>query len=129
MPPLPDRVAAALAPHLEASPPPPPLLTAAAAAVNASQTYVRRINGIEGVKSSAAGIAGDRGEKTNNLGVQTAVNGSTPLRKEELLAALRAVGVGVKVPIVKRKGGKGGANSRKKEPLAAGLLAAIEVGS
>lgn len=125
VPPLPDRVAAVLAPHLRASPPPPPpLLTAAAAAVNASQTSVRRSNG---VKCSTVGVAGDRGENANQVGVQTTVNGSTPLRKEEILAALRAVGVGVKAPTGKRKGGKGGANSRKKDPLAAGLLAAIEV--
>lgn len=55
------------------------------------------------------------------------MNGRTPLRKEGLLAALRAVGVGVKAPTAKRKGGKVGANSRKKDPLAAGLLTAIEV--
>eukprot|EP00752_Nemacystus_decipiens_P004480 g4092.t1 len=115
VPPLPDRVAAALAPHLQASPPPPPVLTAAAAAVNASQNSVRRSNW----------IADDRGENST-LGVHTAVNGSTPLRKEELLAALRAVGVGVKAHNVKRKGGKGGANSRKKDPLAAGLVAAVQ---
>lgn len=117
-------MAAVLAPHLRAPPPPPPLLTAAAAAINASVSSVRRKNGVEGVKSSTAG---DRGENANELGMQAAVNGSTPLCKEGLLAALRAVGVGVKAPAVKQKGVKRGTNTRKKDPLAAGLLAAIEV--
>lgn len=124
MPPLPDRVAAVLAPHLRASSPPPPLLTAAAAAVNASASAVGRSNGVERGKPS---VAGDRDKDANNLGVKTAVNGITPLRKEELLAALGAVGVGVKAPIARRKGAKGAAKKRKKDPLAAGLLAAIEV--
>lgn len=123
VPPLPDRVAAVLAPHLPVSPPPSPLLTAAAAAVNASVSSVGRGNGAQ-VESS---VSGDGGENAKQSGVQTAVNGATPLRKEGLLAALRAVGVGVKAPTVKRKGAKGGANSRKKDPLAAGLLAAIQV--
>lgn len=125
MPPLPDRVAAVLAPHLRLSPPPPPpLLTAAAAAVNASVSSVRKSNGVEQAKHN---IAGEHGDDANSHGIQAAVNGSTPLRKEGLLTALRAVGMGKKAPTAKRKGAKGGANSRKKDPLAAGLLAAIEV--
>lgn len=54
------------------------------------------------------------------------MNPKTPLTKEGLLAALRAVGVGVKAPPARQKGAKAVGHARKKEPLA-GLLAAIEV--
>lgn len=89
------------------------MLTAAAAAVNSSVSSVRKSPGAD--------------EKVNTSGVKTAVNGATPLRKEGLLSALLAVGLGVKAPTAKRKGAKGGVNTRKKDPLATGLLAAIEV--
>lgn len=138
VPSLPDRVAAVLAPHLQASPvnstllrPRRWLLTAAAAAVNASSSAGLK-NASSFSSSSAAAVSNGAGDDVNSsidAGSGVNVNSKTPLTKEGLLAALREVGVGVKVPpLSKRKGAKGGGSGgrRKKEPLG-GLLTAIEV--
>lgn len=77
-----------------------------------------------------ASVAGESGasEHVDEVGVKTRVNANTCLAKEGLLEALREVGMAAKAPPTKRKGAKGVAGSRrKKDPLAAGLLAAIEV--
>lgn len=75
-------------------------------------------------------VAGDKGssEIVDEVDVKTGLNANTSLAKEGLLEALREVGMGAKALPPKRKGAKGVAGSRrKKDPLAAGLLAASEV--
>ncbi len=135
MPPLADRLAAALAPHLQASASlagskasPPPKLTAAAAAVNTSSYSIMRRKVDKGIIETS--VAGDKGssEIVDEVDVKTGLNANTSLAKEGLLEALREVGMGAKALPPKRKGAKGVAGSRrKKDPLAAGLLAASEV--
>ena len=135
IPPLADRVAAVLAPYLQTSTAlagskacRTPKLTAAAAAVNASSYAVMRRKGDR--VDIGTNMAGDSGASVNanDVGVKTSVNGNTSLAKDVILEALWAVGVGVKAPPSKKKGTKGGAGTRrKKDPLAAGVLAAMEV--
>lgn len=130
-PSLPDRVAATLAPHLQsyssasgtARATRRPLLTPAAAAVSSAPAA--------SVDRDAAFIAPRRDEDGSGhdhtpAGAGVRVNSNTPLTKEVLLAALRAVGVGVKALPARKKGAKVVGHARKKEPLA-GFLAAIEV--
>ncbi|CAN0299321.1 unnamed protein product, partial [Ectocarpus sp. 12 AP-2014] len=119
-PSLPDRVAAALAPHLKSSSSASgtaratrrPLLTPAAAAVSSAPAA--------SVDRDAASTAPRRtedgsGHDDTPAGAGVRVNSNTPLTKEELLAALRAVGVGVKAPPARKKGEKVVGHARKKE--------------
>lgn len=130
MPSLPDRLAAILAPHLEASlarstpaVSRPPLLTPAAAAVSVSPAICSA-----GASSDVPRPVTD--DSDNVAGRSTVeVNGRTPVSREGLLAALRAVAAvgGIKASSAKKSRGASRGGGHKETPLGKGLLAAIEV--
>ncbi|CAM9105839.1 unnamed protein product, partial [Scytosiphon promiscuus] len=128
-PSLTDRVVAVVAPHLQAyvasSTPAasrPPLLTPAATAVS-----VLPVLNPGGASSDGGRTKLDR-PRCSAVGATVSVNSRTPVRKEDLLTALRAVGAvgGIKTARANKSGGAPSGSHRKESPLAKGLLAAIE---